>query len=186
MANFSVYKSAAAVGAASAVGAAGAAQAQSVETGMYGGLTYAVTTSGQFGTGIEYDFNSGNIGGIVGFNYVMDAMVLGFELGLSHGPDIRNSADYDPLGLVDVRFRFGQQFGDLLVYLTAGGSTVFADWYDDGEMAQGASFGGGVEYTVMENAFIGLDVNARSLVEGSSKYSERPLVDATVRLGFRW
>lgn len=118
----------------------------------------------------------------------MGATIFGIELG-ANGPitPTDSGEGYDTVQPIDLKFRVGTMLGDAHVYLSAGMSRAAYDFYYESYDATGMNYGIGIEYNLMDNAFIGADLSKRVFNGGDYwKLEDTGLTSASLRVGFRF
>ena len=153
--------------------------------GTYAGLSIN-HTSGEYpwaysGDSYEYDFSDTVLGAFLGHDWVSaNGIPLGVEIayqGSTEGKPVGTSTtdeDYSMGQIVDAKFRLGMPtmsgaakaggLGPAQFYVFGGLSGGEVGSGADGTYnAWGLNFGGGVEFNVSENAFIGLELIGRNM-----------------------
>ncbi|PKP70858.1 MAG: hypothetical protein CVT82_05175 [Alphaproteobacteria bacterium HGW-Alphaproteobacteria-4] len=165
---------------------AGAAAAQGWN-GAYVGAAFGAS-HGDYGQNpAEGQFNGTNGQLFAGYNYQFGSLAVGGEIATFLGEvTVDNPSNY-LRSLTDVKLRFGTTFGSALVYALAGysfgGSRSYGVDYD----FHGLNYGVGIDYSVNRNFFVGAELLARNIDDGSNTYLDtRPMTTASIRAGFRF
>jgi outer membrane immunogenic protein len=175
----------------------GDAYAQQDISGFYGGLSLGVPDGDNFlDYGSEYSFDGAAIGAMLGYNVVKGDWVYGGELNYVNKYDVSQGSGgsfYSGMGLgnvIDLRGRIGRAFGNTLVYGAAG--VTFADVDTAGGLstsAEGFNFGIGVEHSIGQRGFVGVELIRRNLDVDPGVYSGSESLNmntASIRLGMRF
>lgn len=137
------------------------------------------------------------LGGFIGYNIQKDDTVYGIELSYAEG-DINRSdgggrPDNTHTYLADAKLRAGHSFGRGLVFATVG--LAASNWQENirGEVGTaGFSYGGGIDYKIWKELFIGAEYVHRDLTSGlfpwsnANEYFTSSLDSVELRLGWNF
>ncbi len=165
--------------------------------GAAGGWTDGEFTPLEQATEPNFEFDGFTYGGFVGYNYQFDSgLVLGGELAYSMGEMetnvIRESATFD-IAMLDAKARIGFAADRALVYGFGGYTMVKADEFSDNANAEyegdGYVFGGGVDFLVTDNIFVGAEYAYRDIED--SENDDNPTWEGnastiSARVGFKF
>lgn len=166
------------------------AAAQAVD-GFYLGTSVAVNT-GNFNVGFgDYSYAGSSLGIFAGYNRVVGDWVLGAEL--AYQSEAISDIPFETYGasdILDLKARFGKNFGQTYVYGALGYSSASAT-YDNSNWGKmdGVNYGVGFETSIRENVFVGGEILHRDFSNdntASNYFDDSPLTTASIRLGIRF